>query len=776
MLVRAALTCLAVTLASLAATGAADAQIPPEDRTDGNGNTYLVTDSTETGGPTPNTPPLTGGTVLTLRNDVGVIDGDDGEANITVPFAFAYHGTDYPANTVLRVGANGAVLINAAAGNVRATNEDLSSTDHLPIIAPFWDDLEPRVCGDVRFGTAGVSPDRVHVIEWDNVCDYSSTTDNGGADGYSFQIRLHETTNVIEFHYADSVATQGNDNSDNGRSATIGLGGGPNDTGQNNPYIQYAFNAASPNFALPSFPNSEFAIRFTPCKSNQLVDTVEELDFAIECYNAQTPAGDHTITLTANITHPNTIRTIDSSTDAGKLTITGLHNGTVHTLAGPGIGAINHLTPLLTIDNPGNAATDLQSIAIRNGDGTTVLIEAGDVSVTQATIDGASSSLVAVDADLTISESTIGEASVNALVAHNSTVVASQSTILRGGFGAIFIADNSTLLLTNSTTDAITNDATSSTYLVNSTALDEIENFGFMASNSSLLLGECTENPLTIGAGTFALDTDSCMNATPLFSSSLAPPLANHGGETNTLKLLPSSNAAGAGDCSGVIVDLDDGGLPLTGTIDIDQRGEPRPAGSCDAGAFETNAAPCGTDFTDVPAGAFYEQATIWASCLNITTGTTATTFSPGSTLTRGQMATFLWRHAGEPAPANPNHGFEDVPAGAFYDLPVAWLLEQHITTGTNATTFSPNARVTRAQMAAFLHRYAGTPSPSTSSATHSFEDVPSDAYYDRAVTWMVDSGITTGTTATTYSPGTPLTRGQAVTFLLRYTLSRGFS
>ena len=82
--------------------------------------------------------------------------------------------------------------------------------------------------------------------------------------------------------------------------------------------------------------------------------------------------------------------------------------------------------------------------------------------------------------------------------------------------------------------------------------------------------------------------------------------------------------------------------------------------------------------------------------------------FSPADVVTRAQMATFLWRMEG--SLSAPVSGFADVPRGSYFARAVDWLLERGITTGTSSTTFSPNQAVTRAQMAAFLYRLAGSP------------------------------------------------------------------
>ena len=110
--------------------------------------------------------------------------------------------------------------------------------------------------------------------------------------------------------------------------------------------------------------------------------------------------------------------------------------------------------------------------------------------------------------------------------------------------------------------------------------------------------------------------------------------------------------------------------------------------------------------FTDVSSDAYYFNAVLWAVDNGITNGTSATTFSPDASCTRAQMATFLWRNAGSPAPTGSTNPFADVPAEAYYATAVQWAYEQEITGGTSATTFSPDADCTRAQMVTFLYRF----------------------------------------------------------------------
>ena len=169
--------------------------------------------------------------------------------------------------------------------------------------------------------------------------------------------------------------------------------------------------------------------------------------------------------------------------------------------------------------------------------------------------------------------------------------------------------------------------------------------------------------------------------------------------------------------------------------------------------------------FTDVPAGSYYEDAVIWAVDKGITTGTSATTFNPNGICTRAQAVTFLWRAAGSPAAKSSAMPFADVKAGSYYETAVLWAVENGITKGTSDTTFSPDATCSRAQIVAFLWRSEKSPAAGTANP---FADVKSTAYYADAVLWAVKEDITKGTTSTTFSPDADCTRAQIVTFLYR--------
>ncbi len=182
---------------------------------------------------------------------------------------------------------------------------------------------------------------------------------------------------------------------------------------------------------------------------------------------------------------------------------------------------------------------------------------------------------------------------------------------------------------------------------------------------------------------------------------------------------------------------------------------------ACEKGSSNGAAA----EFTDVDKGAYYYDAVQWAVKNGIASGTTATTFSPDDACTRAQTVTLIWRASGSPAPSSQDNPFTDVRKGAYYYDAVLWAVGKGITSGATETTFNPDATVTRGQVATFIYRNAGSPAVSR---TNAFMDVPDDAYYSKPVAWVAAKGVTSGTDANSFSPNSVCTRGQIVTFLYR--------
>ena len=176
-------------------------------------------------------------------------------------------------------------------------------------------------------------------------------------------------------------------------------------------------------------------------------------------------------------------------------------------------------------------------------------------------------------------------------------------------------------------------------------------------------------------------------------------------------------------------------------------------------------------NFIDVKTTDYFYNSVKWAVGKNITNGTSSTTFSPYKSCTRAEIVTFLWRAAGSPEPTITRNPFRDVNAvtHSSYYKAILWASQKGITSGTSATAFSPDQVCTRAQIVTFLYRYAGQPSGYYSNP---FKDVgaTSEASYYNAILWASGKGITTGSSATTFSPYASCNRAEAVTFLYRYT------
>ena len=168
--------------------------------------------------------------------------------------------------------------------------------------------------------------------------------------------------------------------------------------------------------------------------------------------------------------------------------------------------------------------------------------------------------------------------------------------------------------------------------------------------------------------------------------------------------------------------------------------------------------------FRDVSTGAYYYGAVKWAVGKDITSGIGGGLFGPNQSCTRAQIVTFLWRAAGSPEPTALS-SFTDVAPTAYYAKAVAWAVENGVTTGTSATEFSPNAPCTRAQAVTFLYRALKAAASGSSTA---FSDVAADAYYASAVAWAVENGVTTGVGDGLFAPKDTCTRAQIVTFLWR--------
>ena len=174
--------------------------------------------------------------------------------------------------------------------------------------------------------------------------------------------------------------------------------------------------------------------------------------------------------------------------------------------------------------------------------------------------------------------------------------------------------------------------------------------------------------------------------------------------------------------------------------------------------------------FVDVPAGAYYYDAVLWAAEGGIVTGTDAVHFSPDASCTRAQLVTFLWRAAGSPV-VNYAMNFTDVDSGAYYAEAVRWAASEKVVEGTTAETFAPDAAVTRAQMVTMLYRFAKAQGMDTTQggmAIREFDDFDAvPAYALEAMDWAVNAGVLKGDN-NRLLPQDNCTRAQIVTMLYR--------
>jgi uncharacterized protein YkwD len=166
--------------------------------------------------------------------------------------------------------------------------------------------------------------------------------------------------------------------------------------------------------------------------------------------------------------------------------------------------------------------------------------------------------------------------------------------------------------------------------------------------------------------------------------------------------------------------------------------------------------------FGDVPDDSYYTAPVQWMAETGISSGTRPGCFDPASTATRAEAATFIYRSFGSPVASSPD--FSDVASTDFFAPAVGWMVAEGTTTGTDTGRFEPYRPVTRGEIATFLHRAHGSPAADPAA----FADVPSSAFYAEAVGWMVTNGISTGATSTAFEPNRSVTRAEIATFLYR--------
>jgi hypothetical protein len=167
--------------------------------------------------------------------------------------------------------------------------------------------------------------------------------------------------------------------------------------------------------------------------------------------------------------------------------------------------------------------------------------------------------------------------------------------------------------------------------------------------------------------------------------------------------------------------------------------------------------------FVDVKEGDWFFKAVLWAKENDITSGLDDTHFGPNQTCTREQVVTFLWAAEGKPEPTATEEPFVDVAETDWFYKAVLWAVENGITAGVDATSFGPNDTCVREQVVTFLYAAAGKPE---TTAEVTFTDVAEGAWYYAPVAWAVENNITSGIGGGIFGVGSTCTRAQVVTFL----------
>lgn len=182
------------------------------------------------------------------------------------------------------------------------------------------------------------------------------------------------------------------------------------------------------------------------------------------------------------------------------------------------------------------------------------------------------------------------------------------------------------------------------------------------------------------------------------------------------------------------------------------------------------SAAEADTGFSDVAADAWYAEAAVYCRDNGLMNGTTATTFSPNATMTRAQLCAVLYRMAGSPEMTG-RDAFADTPDGAWYEDAVLWAVRNRIMSGYTADTFGPHDPVTREQLAAILWRYAGSPAAEAGEAYADEASIASWAV--TAVDWARTCGFINGMSDGSFRPDGRATRAQVAAILMRYDQAR---
>ena len=396
-------------------------------------------------------------------------------------------------------------------------------------------------------------------------------------------------------------------------------------------------------------------------------------------------------------------------------------------------------------------------------------IDLGTLTVSGGTFTGATYAVADVsseNADVTISGGQF--AGTKAAIVKSST---SKATIAVSG--GKFSSDPSVYVVGNGNTNIVKRDGSEGAYTYTVLAKSGLTSGVYLTNPSGALASNYYVSSTANGVWTVSYSapySGGSSSYDPTYSVS-TPSKTEHG----TVTVSPKS--ASKGDRVTVTVKPDSGYVLETLTVTdkngneltLKDKGNGKYTFTMPAGKVEVKATFMEDNsmlnfFYDVPNNAYFYEAVKWAVKNGITDGVGNNLFAPEQPCTRAQIVTFLWRAAGSPEPKGAASGMTDVVSGSYYEKAVAWAIENGITTGTTTSTFSPDATCTRAQAVTFLARALKAKAASAAE----FSDVPTGSYFADAVAWAAANGVTEGIGGGLFGSDNDCTRGQIVTFLYR--------
>ena len=396
-------------------------------------------------------------------------------------------------------------------------------------------------------------------------------------------------------------------------------------------------------------------------------------------------------------------------------------------------------------------------------------IDLGTLTVSGGTFTGATYAVADVsseNADVTISGGQF--AGTKAAIVKSST---SKATIAVSG--GKFSSDPSVYVVGNGNTNIVKRDGSEGAYTYTVLAKSGLTSGVYLTNPSGALASNYYVSSTANGVWTVSYSapySGGSSSYDPTYSVS-TPSKTEHG----TVTVSPKS--ASKGDTVTVTVKPDSGYVLETLTVTdkngneltLKDKGNGKYTFTMPAGKVEVKATFMEDNsmlnfFYDVPNNAYFYEAVKWAVKNGITDGVGNNLFAPEQPCTRAQIVTFLWRAAGSPEPKGAASGMTDVVSGSYYEKAVAWAIENGITTGTTTSTFSPDVTCTRAQAVTFLARALKAKAASAAE----FSDVPTGSYFADAVAWAAANGVTEGIGGGLFGSDNDCTRGQIVTFLYR--------